>query len=210
MDSKFRNAGQTCVCSNRIFVQAQIYDAFVTKLADKIAVLKLGNGLTAGTDIGPLINQKAVDKMQAHIDDAVSLGGEVVVGGRVSDLGANFFEPTLIKNANDKMLCFRDETFAPLAPIFKFTEDAEVVARANNTEFGLASYIFTENLNRSIAVSEALEYGMVGINTGLISTAEAPFGGVKASGLGREGSKYGLDEYTEIKYICVGNVQATL
>ncbi|GAA5017184.1 NADP-dependent succinate-semialdehyde dehydrogenase [Acinetobacter puyangensis] len=210
MDSKFRNAGQTCVCSNRIFVQAQIYDAFVAKLADKIAVLKLGNGLTAGTDIGPLINQKAVEKMQAHIDDAVSLGGEVVLGGRVSDLGANFFEPTLIKNASDEMLCFRDETFAPLAPIFKFTEDAEVVARANNTEFGLASYIFTENLNRSIAVSEALEYGMVGINTGLISTAEAPFGGVKASGLGREGSKYGLDEYTEIKYICVGNVQATL
>lgn len=210
MDSKFRNAGQTCVCSNRIFVQAQIYDVFVEKLATKVSALKLGNGLVAGTDIGPLINQKAVEKIQAHIDDALALGAELVVGGHRSELGANFFEPTLIKHATDDMLCFRDETFAPLAPIFKFEDDAEVVARANNTEFGLASYIFTENLNRSIAVSEALEYGMVGINTGLISTAEAPFGGVKASGLGREGSKYGLDEYTEIKYVCIGNVQAAL
>lgn len=210
MDSKFRNAGQTCVCSNRIFVQEKIYDVFVAKLAEKVAALKLGNGLTEGVDIGPLINQKAVEKIQAHIADAVALGGKVVVGGRVAELGPNFFEPTVIENASDDMLCFRDETFAPLAPIFKFTEDAEVVQRANDTEFGLASYIFTENLNRSIAVSEALEYGMVGINTGLISTSEAPFGGVKASGLGREGSKYGLDEYTEIKYICIGNVQAAL
>lgn len=210
MDSKFRNAGQTCVCSNRIFVQEKIYEVFVAKLAEKVAALKLGNGLTEGVDIGPLINQKAVEKIQAHIADAVALGGKVVVGGRVAELGPNFFEPTVIENASDDMLCFRDETFAPLAPIFKFTEDAEVVQRANDTEFGLASYIFTENLNRSIAVSEALEYGMVGINTGLISTSEAPFGGVKASGLGREGSKYGLDEYTEIKYICIGNVQAAL
>ena len=210
MDSKFRNAGQTCVCSNRIFVQEKIYEVFVAKLAEKVAALKLGNGLTEGVDIGPLINQKAVEKIQAHIADAVALGGKVVVGGRVAELGPNFFEPTVIENASDDMLCFRDETFAPLAPIFKFTEDAEVVQRANDTEFGLASYIFTENLNRSIAVSEALEYGMVGINTGLISTSEAPFGGVKASGLGREGSKYGLDEYTEIKYICIGNVKAAL
>lgn len=210
MDSKFRNAGQTCVCSNRIFVQEKIYEVFVAKLAEKVAALKLGNGLTEGVDIGPLINQKAVEKIQAHIADAVVLGGKVVVGGRVAELGPNFFEPTVIENASDDMLCFRDETFAPLAPIFKFTEDAEVVQRANDTEFGLASYIFTENLNRSIAVSEALEYGMVGINTGLISTSEAPFGGVKASGLGREGSKYGLDEYTEIKYICIGNVHAAL
>ena len=210
MDSKFRNAGQTCVCSNRIFVQEKIYEVFVAKLAEKVAALKLGNGLTEGVDIGPLINQKAVEKIQAHIADAVALGGKVVVGGRVAELGLNFFEPTVIENASDDMLCFRDETFAPLAPIFKFTEDAEVVQRANDTEFGLASYIFTENLNRSIAVSEALEYGMVGINTGLISTSEAPFGGVKASGLGREGSKYGLDEYTEIKYICIGNVHAAL
>lgn len=210
MDSKFRNAGQTCVCSNRIFVQEKIYEVFVAKLAEKVAALKLGNGLIEGVDIGPLINQKAVEKIQAHIADAVALGGKVVVGGRVAELGPNFFEPTVIENASDDMLCFRDETFAPLAPIFKFTEDAEVVQRANDTEFGLASYIFTENLNRSIAVSEALEYGMVGINTGLISTSEAPFGGVKASGLGREGSKYGLDEYTEIKYICIGNVHAAL
>ncbi|MBP6562597.1 MAG: NAD-dependent succinate-semialdehyde dehydrogenase [Neisseriaceae bacterium] len=206
MDSKFRNAGQTCVCSNRIFVHASIYEAFVAKLVSKVAALRVGNGLTAGVDIGPLINPKAVAKIQAHIADAVALGGEVVVGGKVAKLGGNFFEPTVIQHAHDDMLCFRDETFAPLAPIFKFSDDDEVVARANNTEFGLASYIFTESLNRTLAVSEALAYGMVGINTGLISTAEAPFGGVKASGLGREGSKHGLDEYTELKYLCMGNV----
>lgn len=210
MDSKFRNAGQTCVCSNRIFVHEAIYAEFVAKLAKQVAALKIGNGMAAGVDIGPLINPKAVAKIQAHISDAIALGGEVVVGGKVAAQGGNFFEPTLIQHASDDMLCFRDETFAPLAPIFSFRDDQEVVQRANNTEFGLAAYVFTESLNRTIAVADALEYGMVGINTGLISTAEAPFGGVKASGLGREGSKHGLDEYTELKYLCIGNVSPAL
>ncbi|MDC4688976.1 NAD-dependent succinate-semialdehyde dehydrogenase [Acinetobacter baumannii] len=207
IDSKFRNAGQTCVCSNRIFVHESIHDLFVEKLTAKVLAMKLGNGLSEGVEIGPLINQKALDKISTHIADAVALGGHIVCGGKVSSLGGNFFEPTVITQANDSMLCFKDETFAPLAPIFKFSTDQEVIERANNTEFGLASYIFTESLKRSIKVSEALEYGMVGINTGLISTAEAPFGGIKSSGLGREGSKYGLEEYTELKYICTGNLQ---
>lgn len=207
IDSKFRNAGQTCVCSNRIFVHESIHDVFVEKLKAKILAMKLGNGLNEGVEVGPLINQKAVNKISEHIANAVALGAEVICGGKPSSLGGNFFEPTVITQANDSMLCFRDETFAPLAPIFKFSTDQEVIERANNTEFGLASYIFTESLKRSIKVSEALEYGMVGINTGLISAAEAPFGGVKASGLGREGSKYGLEEYTELKYICTGNLQ---
>lgn len=207
IDSKFRNAGQTCVCSNRIFVHESIHDLFVEKLTAKVLAMKLGNGLSEGVEIGPLINEKALNKISTHIADAVALGGHIVCGGKKSSLGGNFFEPTIITQANDSMLCFKDETFAPLAPIFKFSTDQEVIERANNTEFGLASYIFTESLKRSVKVSEALEYGMVGINTGLISTAEAPFGGIKSSGLGREGSKYGLEEYTELKYICTGNLQ---
>ncbi|MGL3691490.1 NAD-dependent succinate-semialdehyde dehydrogenase [Acinetobacter sp. LA-1] len=207
IDSKFRNAGQTCVCSNRIFVHESIHDLFVEKLTAKVLAMKLGNGLSEGVEIGPLINEKSLNKISAHIADAVALGGHIVCGGKKSSLGGNFFEPTVITQANDSMLCFKDETFAPLAPIFKFSTDQEVIERANNTEFGLASYIFTESLKRSVKVSEALEYGMVGINTGLISTAEAPFGGIKSSGLGREGSKYGLEEYTELKYICTGNLQ---
>ncbi|MFN3288847.1 MAG: NAD-dependent succinate-semialdehyde dehydrogenase [Acinetobacter sp.] len=207
IDSKFRNAGQTCVCSNRIFVHESIHDLFVEKLIAKVLAMKLGNGLDEGVEIGPLINEKALNKISTHIADAVALGGHIVCGGKKPSLGGNFFEPTIITQANDSMLCFKDETFAPLAPIFKFSTDQEVIERANNTEFGLASYIFTESLKRSVKVSEALEYGMVGINTGLISTAEAPFGGIKSSGLGREGSKYGLEEYTELKYICTGNLQ---
>ncbi|OEY92801.1 succinate-semialdehyde dehydrogenase (NADP(+)) [Acinetobacter proteolyticus] len=206
IDSKFRNAGQTCVCSNRIFVHESIHDAFVEKLKIKISQLKLGNGLQEGVDLGPLINQKAVNKIVSHIDDAIDLGAELIFGGQKSAIGTHFFEPTIVINANDQMLCFKEETFAPLAPIFKFKTDQEVIQRANNTEYGLASYIFTESLKRSIRVSEALEYGMVGINTGLISTTEAPFGGIKSSGFGREGSKYGLDEYTELKYICTGGL----
>ncbi|OBY74899.1 NAD-dependent succinate-semialdehyde dehydrogenase [Acinetobacter gyllenbergii] len=206
IDSKFRNAGQTCVCSNRIFVHESIHDAFVEKLKIKVSQLKLGNGLQEGVDLGPLINQKAVNKIISHIDDAIDLGAELILGGQKSAIGTHFFEPTIVINANDQMLCFKEETFAPLAPIFKFTTDQEVIQRANNTEYGLASYIFTESLKRSIRVSEALEYGMVGINTGLISTTEAPFGGIKSSGFGREGSKYGLDEYTELKYICTGGL----
>ncbi|MFW1839303.1 NAD-dependent succinate-semialdehyde dehydrogenase [Acinetobacter gyllenbergii] len=206
IDSKFRNAGQTCVCSNRIFVHESIHDAFVEKLKIKVSQLKLGNGLQEGVDLGPLINQKAVKKIVSHIDDAIDLGAELILGGQKSAIGTHFFEPTIVINANDEMLCFKEETFAPLAPIFKFKTDQEVIQRANNTEYGLASYIFTESLKRSIRVSEALEYGMVGINTGLISTTEAPFGGIKSSGFGREGSKYGLDEYTELKYICTGGL----
>ncbi|MCH7338641.1 NAD-dependent succinate-semialdehyde dehydrogenase [Acinetobacter higginsii] len=206
IDSKFRNAGQTCVCSNRIFVHESIHDAFVEKLKIKVSQLKLGNGLQEGVDLGPLINQKAVNKIVSHIDDALDLGAELILGGQKSAIGTHFFEPTIVINANDQMLCFKEETFAPLAPIFKFKTDQEVIQRANNTEYGLASYIFTESLKRSIRVSEALEYGMVGINTGLISTTEAPFGGIKSSGFGREGSKYGLDEYTELKYICTGGL----
>ncbi|EPF70787.1 NAD-dependent succinate-semialdehyde dehydrogenase [Acinetobacter gyllenbergii] len=206
IDSKFRNAGQTCVCSNRIFVHESIHDAFVEKLKIKVSQLKLGNGLQEGVDLGPLINQKAVNKIVSHIDDAIDLGAELILGGQKSAIGTHFFEPTIVINANDEMLCFKEETFAPLAPIFKFKTDQEVIQRANNTEYGLASYIFTESLKRSIRVSEALEYGMVGINTGLISTTEAPFGGIKSSGFGREGSKYGLDEYTELKYICTGGL----
>ncbi|WP_343621800.1 NAD-dependent succinate-semialdehyde dehydrogenase [Acinetobacter proteolyticus] len=206
IDSKFRNAGQTCVCSNRIFVHESIHDAFVEKLKIKVSQLKLGNGLQEGVDLGPLINQKAVNKIVSHIDDAIDLGAELILGGQKSAIGTHFFEPTIVINANDQMLCFKEETFAPLAPIFKFKTDQEVIQRANNTEYGLASYIFTESLKRSIRVSEALEYGMVGINTGLISTTEAPFGGSKSSGFGREGSKYGLDEYTELKYICTGGL----
>lgn len=206
IDSKFRNAGQTCVCSNRIFVHESIHDAFVEKLKIKVSQLKLGNGLQEGVDLGPLINQKAVKKIVSHIDDAIDLGAELILGGQKSAIGTHFFEPTIVINANDEMLCFKEETFAPLAPIFKFKTDQDVIQRANNTEYGLASYIFTESLKRSIRVSEALEYGMVGINTGLISTTEAPFGGIKSSGFGREGSKYGLDEYTELKYICTGGL----
>lgn len=206
IDSKFRNAGQTCVCSNRIFVHESIHDAFVEKLKIKVSQLKLGNGLQEGVDLGPLINQKAVNKIVSHIDDAIDLGAELILGGQKSAIGTYFFEPTIVINANDQMLCFKEETFAPLAPIFKFKTDQEVIQRANNTEYGLASYIFTESLKRSIRVSEALEYGMVGINAGLISTTEAPFGGIKSSGFGREGSKYGLDEYTELKYICTGGL----
>ncbi|GAA5002944.1 NADP-dependent succinate-semialdehyde dehydrogenase [Acinetobacter puyangensis] len=206
IDSKFRNAGQTCVCSNRIFVHSSLYDQFIEKLKMKVAALKVGNGLEPDTDIGPLINQKAVLKVQKHIQDAISQGGELVLGGEVSPLGQHFFQPTILKHANDAMLCFNEETFAPLAPIFKFEDEDDVIERANDTEFGLAAYIFTQNVNRLFKVSEALQYGMVGINTGLISTTEAPFGGVKSSGLGREGSKYGLEEYTEIKYLCVGNL----
>lgn len=206
IDSKFRNAGQTCVCSNRIFVHESIHDAFVEKLKIKVSQLKLGNGLQEGVDLGPLINQKAVNKIVLHIANAIGMGAELILGGQKAALGTHFFEPTILINANDQMLCFKEETFAPLAPIFKFKTDQEVIQRANNTEYGLASYIFTESLKRSIRVSEALEYGMVGINTGLISTTEAPFGGIKSSGFGREGSKYGLDEYTELKYICTGGL----
>jgi len=206
MQSKFRNAGQTCVCANRIYVQASIHDAFVDKLAKAVGALRLGDGSADGTDIGPLINQAAIDKIELHIGDALAKGGEVVTGGKRSGLGGNFFEPTVITGATRAMLVAEDETFAPLEPIFRFTDEDEVIALANDTCFGLASYFYARDLGKVWRVAEALEYGIVGVNTGLISTEVAPFGGVKESGLGREGSKYGIEDYLEVKYICMAGI----
>lgn len=200
--SKYRNNGQTCVCANRLYVQDGIYEAFADKLAAAVATFKVGNGLDEGTTLGPLIDDKAVNKMREHIDDAVSKGARLKTGG--NSLGGSFFEPTILLDVPASALVAREETFGPLAPLFRFTSEAEVIVRANDTEFGLASYFYSRDLGRVFRVAEALEYGMVGINTGLISTEMAPFGGVKASGLGREGSKYGIEDYLEIKYLCLG------
>lgn len=205
IDTKFRNAGQTCVCANRIYVQSTIYDEFVEKVKVKVEALKLGNGLDVETDIGPLINRKAVKKVEEHIADALAKGASLVVGKAENSEG-NWCVPTLVKDVTQDMLCAKEETFGPFAPIFKFETEAEVIAMSNDTEFGLASYVFTQDLNQFIRVARGLEYGMVGINTGLISNAAAPFGGVKSSGVGREGSKYGMDEYLEMKYVCLGNI----
>jgi succinate-semialdehyde dehydrogenase/glutarate-semialdehyde dehydrogenase len=205
MDTKFRNAGQTCVCANRIYVQSAIYDEFVAKLKVKVDALKVGNGLDADTDIGPLINRKAIQKVEEHIQDALSKGATLVTGQTVNTDG-NWCIPTLVKDVTQDMLCAKEETFGPFAPIFKFEQEQDAIAMSNDTEFGLASYVFTQDINQFIRVSRGLEYGMVGVNTGLISNAAAPFGGVKSSGIGREGSKYGMDEYLEIKYVCLGNI----
>lgn len=202
--AKFRNAGQTCVCANRIYVQSKIYDEFCDKLADAVANLKVGNGLAEDSIIGPMINQDAVDHSKELLQDAVEKGAQVTTGGSYNEL---FFEPTVVKNATTDMRFSTDEIFGPIAPVFKFETEEEALKLANDTIYGLASYIYTENLNQTIRVSEKLEYGIVGVNTGLISNAAAPFGGVKQSGLGREGSKYGIEDYLEIKYICVGNVK---
>ncbi|HBG82337.1 MAG TPA: succinate-semialdehyde dehydrogenase (NADP(+)), partial [Acinetobacter radioresistens] len=193
--SKFRNSGQTCVCTNRILVQNSIYDTFVEKLADAVAKLKVAPAFEPGAEQGPLINEKAVEKVQQHIDDATSKGAKVIYGGQRHQLGQTFFEPTVLTDVTPDMQVAQDETFGPLAPVFRFTEEAEAIRMANDTEFGLASYIYTQNLSRAWRVSEALEYGMVGINEGLISTEVAPFGGIKESGCGREGSKYGIEDY---------------
>ncbi|CAI3925625.1 Acyl-CoA reductase or other NAD-dependent aldehyde dehydrogenase (AdhE) (PDB:1A4S) [Commensalibacter communis] len=201
MISKYRNAGQTCVCANRLYVQKGVYDAFVEKLKVAVGKLKIGNGTEAGVTIGPMIDAKAVAKVQEHIEDAVSKGAKIAAGGKA--LGGNFFEPTILANVPASAAVSKEETFGPLAPVFCFETDEEVVRLANDTEFGLASYLYANDMSRIIKVSEELEYGMVGINTGLISNEMAPFGGVKASGLGREGSKYGMDDYLEIKYLCV-------
>ncbi|MCL5042652.1 MAG: NADP-dependent succinate-semialdehyde dehydrogenase [Gammaproteobacteria bacterium] len=206
MISKFRNAGQTCVCANRIYVQDGVYDAFAAKLCAAVAQLKVGNGLEDGTTTGPLINAAALSKVQQHLQDASDKGAKLLLGGKPHSLGGNFFEPTVISEVNANMQVAREETFGPLAPLFRFTDEADVIAQANDTEFGLAAYFYANNLNRVFRVAEALEYGMVGINTGLISTEVAPFGGMKSSGLGREGSKYGIDEYVEIKYLCLGGI----
>ncbi len=202
--SKFRNSGQTCVCTNRILVQNSIYDTFVEKLAAAVAKLKVAPAFEPGAEQGPLINEKAVEKIQQHIDDATSKGAKVIYGGQRHQLGQTFFEPTVLTDVTPDMQVAQDETFGPLAPVFRFTEEAEAIRMANDTEFGLASYIYTQNLSRAWRVSEALEYGMVGINEGLISTEVAPFGGIKESGCGREGSKYGIEDYQELKYLCMG------
>ncbi len=206
MISKYRNAGQTCVCANRIYVQDGIYDAFVDKFSAAVARLKVGNGAEEGVTTGPLIDAAAVAKVQRHLQDALDKGATLLVGGKPHASGGNFFEPTLVGGVTAEMAVAREETFGPLAPLFRFRDEAEVIRQANDTEFGLAAYFYARDLSRMFRVAEALEYGMVGINTGVISTEVAPFGGMKASGLGREGSKYGLDEYVEIKYLCLGGI----
>ena len=204
--SKYRNNGQTCVCANRLYVQDGVYDAFVDKLKAAVAKLKIGNGLEEGTTTGPLIDTKAVAKVEEHIADALGKGAKLAFGGKPHALGGSFFEPTILVDVPNNAAVAKEETFGPLAPVFRFKDEAEVIRLANDTEFGLASYFYARDLGRVFRVAEALEYGMVGINTGLISTEVAPFGGVKASGLGREGSKYGIEDYLEIKYMCLGGV----
>ncbi|VVM97679.1 Glutarate-semialdehyde dehydrogenase DavD [Pseudomonas fluorescens] len=202
--SKYRNNGQTCVCANRLYIQDGIYDAFVEKLTAAVAGLNIGNGLENGITTGPLIDAKAMAKVQEHIDDAVSKGARVVAGGKPHALGGTFFEPTVLVDVPRNAAVAKEETFGPLAPLFRFKDEADVIAMANDTEFGLASYFYARDLSRVFRVGEALEYGIVGVNTGIISNEVAPFGGIKASGLGREGSKYGIEDYLEIKYLCIG------
>lgn len=204
MASKFRNAGQTCVCANRLYVQDGVYARFAEKLQQAVEQLHLGDGLQAGVTTGPLIDEKAIAKVQEHIADAVGKGARVITGGKVDALDGNFFQPTILVDVPDGAKVAKEETFGPLAPLFRFTDEADVIRQANDTEFGLAAYFYARDLSRVFRVGEALEYGIVGINTGLISNEVAPFGGVKASGLGREGSKYGIEDYLEIKYMCIG------
>ena len=207
MVSKYRNAGQTCVCANRLYVQDSVYDAFITNLAAKAQGLKVGNGFEAGVTTGPLIDEQALAKVEAHVADALAKGAKVVVGGsRAAGMGGRFYTPTVLADVTPDMLCSREETFGPVAPVFRFKTEAEAIALANATEFGLASYFYSRDIGRIFRVGEALEYGMVGINTGLISVAEVPFGGVKQSGLGREGSHQGIDDYVETKYLCLGDL----
>ena len=206
MASKYRNTGQTCVCANRIYVQSGVYETFAAKLAQAVSTLRVGDGLQGPTDQGPLIDQRALEKVQAHIADAVQHGARIACGGKPHALGGTFFEPTILLDVTSQMRVAREETFGPVAPLFKFETEADVIRMANDTEFGLAAYFYTRDLARSWRVQEALEYGLVGVNTGLMSTEVAPFGGMKESGLGREGSRYGIDEYTEMKYVCVGGL----
>jgi succinate-semialdehyde dehydrogenase/glutarate-semialdehyde dehydrogenase len=206
--SKYRNAGQTCVCSNRLYVQAGVYDEFATKFAAKVATAKVGNGFEDGVNQGPLIEPSAMEKVQRHVADALAKGARVLTGGQaLPNVGSGqFFEPTVVADATADMLCAREETFGPFAPIFKFETEEDAIAAANNTEFGLASYFYARDVGRIFRVAEALEYGMVGINVGILATEHVPFGGVKHSGLGREGSHHGIDDYVEIKYLCVGDI----
>ncbi|EHS54025.1 succinic semialdehyde dehydrogenase [Rhizobium sp. PDO1-076] len=206
MISKYRNAGQTCVCANRLYVQSGVYDAFAAKLAEKVNQLKVGDGFAEGVTTGPLIDSNAIKKVKEHVADAVSKGAKVALGGNTSSAGDLFFEPTILTGVTTDMKVATEETFGPVAPLFRFDTEEEVIELANATEFGLASYFYSKDMAKIFRVAEALEYGMVGINTGLISTETAPFGGIKQSGLGREGSKYGTDDYTEIKYMCLGGI----
>jgi succinate-semialdehyde dehydrogenase/glutarate-semialdehyde dehydrogenase len=206
MISKFRNGGQTCVCANRIFVEDSIYDAFTAKLQDAVRALVVGNGMSAGATIGPLIDQAAVDKVEEHVSDAVRHGAKISIGGKRHALGGTFFEPTILLDVPAGAKLMNEETFGPVAPLTRFSTEEEVIAMSNNTEFGLAAYFYTRDIGRVWRVAEALEYGIVGINEGLISTEVAPFGGVKQSGIGREGSKYGIEDYIEVKYLCMGGI----
>lgn len=206
MVSKFRNMGQTCVCANRLYAQEGIYDAFVEKLSKKVAAMKIGDGTEAGVTQGPLINQGGVDKIESHIADALANGATIVTGGKRHALGGTFFEPTVLANVRPDALVAKEETFGPLAPVFRFKDEADVIAMCNASPFGLASYFFSRDIGRVWRVAEALESGMVGVNTGLITTEVAPFGGVKESGLGREGSRHGMDEYVEIKYVMMAGI----
>lgn len=207
MISKYRNAGQTCVCANRLYVQANVYDAFAKKLAERVEKMKVGDGFAEGVTTGPLIDKNALKKVEEHVADAVSKGAKVELGGKPAPQGGLFFEPTILTGVTPDMRVSTEETFGPVAPLFKFETEEQVIELANNTEFGLASYFYSKDVAKIFRVAEALEYGMVGINTGLISTETAPFGGIKQSGLGREGSKYGIDDYTEIKYMCLGGIE---
>ena len=204
--SKYRNTGQTCVCTNRLLVQASVYAAFTEKLTAAVRGLRVGDGLAGPTDQGPLIDEKAVAKVEEHVADALAKGATLALGGKRHALGGTFYEPTILTNVTPNMLVAREETFGPLAPLFRFETEAEAIAMANDTEFGLAAYFYTRDLARSWRVSEALEYGIVGLNTGVISTEVAPFGGMKASGFGREGSRHGILDYTELKYVCMGGI----
>ena len=204
--SKYRNAGQTCVCANRILVQDGVHDAFAEKFAEAVQKLTVGNGMDEGVFVGPLIEPKAVDKVERHIKDAVEKGARIVTGGKRHELGGTFFEPTVLADATPDMKIFREETFGPVAPLFRFKTEEEAIRLANDTEFGLAAYFYTKDVGRVFRVGEALEYGLVGANAGVISTEVAPFGGVKQSGLGREGSKYGIEDYLEIKYLAIGGL----
>ncbi len=209
MISKFRNGGQTCVCTNRFYVQDGVYDEFVEKLAKRVSAMKVGYGMDAGTEVGPLIDEKAVEKVEEHLEDAIAGGARVLAGGQRNERGGSFFNPTVVAGVKPDMKLAKEETFGPLAGVIRFADEADAIRMANDTEFGLASYFYASDLSRVWRVAEALEAGMVGINTGLISTEVAPFGGVKQSGLGREGSHYGLDDYMEVKYLCMGIKPAT-
>ncbi|EMM6761560.1 NADP-dependent succinate-semialdehyde dehydrogenase [Pluralibacter gergoviae] len=202
--SKFRNAGQTCVCANRLYVQDGVYDRFAERLKQAVEKLHIGDGMQPGVTTGPMIDEKAVAKVEEHIADALEKGGRIITGGKLHQLGGNFFQPTIMVDVPKSAKVAKEETFGPLAPLFRFKDEEDVIAQANDTEFGLAAYFYARDLSRVFRVGEALEYGIVGINTGIISNEVAPFGGIKASGLGREGSKYGIEDYLEIKYMCIG------